>query len=93
MVDHLDGDAAAFGFGEGYGGVTVEGGPGFRIDLGLQGGLQALVGVVLAEEVGLAHEEALAAVLRLSKDYKQIAESTEVNDWSTKALDDLTQSL
>ena len=67
MVDHLDRDAAALWLGKHYGGVTVEGGPGFRIDLGLQGGLQAFVGVVLTEEVGLPHEEAFAVVVGIDE--------------------------
>jgi hypothetical protein len=47
------------------GGVAVEGFPGFLIDLGLEGGFEALVGVVLAEEVGLAHEEALTVIVAI----------------------------
>src|SRR5690606_19152072 len=63
MVDDLDGYAAGFGFGEGAGGVAVEGFPGFGVDFGLEGGFQGLVGVVGAEEVGLADEEAFAVVV------------------------------
>ena len=38
MVDHLHGDAAGAGFGEGAGGVAVERRPGLLVDLGLEGG-------------------------------------------------------
>jgi len=63
VVDDFDGDAAGFGFVEGAGGVAVECGPGFGVDLGFEGGFERGVGVVLAEEVGVAHEEALAVVV------------------------------
>ena len=63
VVDDFDGDAAGGGFGEGAGGVAVEGRPGFGVDLGSEGGLEGLVGVVGAEEVGLADEEALLVVV------------------------------
>ena len=42
---------------------AVEGRPGFLVDLGLQRGLEALVGVVRAEEIGVADEEALLVVV------------------------------
>ena len=51
------------GLGEGAGGVAVEGRPGFRVDLGFEGGSEGLVGVVRAEEVGVADEEALLVVV------------------------------
>ena len=63
VVDDLDGDAAGLGFGEGPRGVATEGGPGFPVDLGLEGGLEGLVGIVGAEEVGVADEEALLVVV------------------------------
>ena len=63
MVDDLDGDAAGGGAVEGAGGVAVEGFPGSSVDLGLEGGLERLVGVVGAEEVGVADEEALLVVV------------------------------
>ncbi len=37
------------------------------VDFGLEGGFEALVGVVLAEEVGLAHEEAFAVVVAVDE--------------------------
>ena len=63
VVDDLDGDAAGGGLVEGAGQVTVQGGPRVGVDLGLQGGLQRPVGVVRAEEVGVADEEALLVVV------------------------------
>jgi hypothetical protein len=64
MVDDLDGDAAGGGFVEGAGGVAVEGGPGVFVDFGFEGGFEGLVGVVCAEEAGVADEEAVP--LRIS---------------------------
>jgi hypothetical protein len=43
--------------------VAIERLPGFKVDLGFEGGLEALLGVVLAKEVGLPHKEALAVVV------------------------------
>ncbi len=57
------GDAAGLGFVEGAGGVAVQGGPGFFVDLGFQRCFQGAVGVVLAEEVGVADEEAFFVVV------------------------------
>ena len=67
MVDHLHGDAAGCGFVEGAGGVAVECCPGFFVDLGLEGGLERLVGVVCPEEVGMADEETLFVVVGVDK--------------------------
>jgi hypothetical protein len=63
VVDHLDRDAPGGGLGERAGDVAVEALPGFLVDLGLEGGLERLVGVVGAEEVGVADEEALFVVV------------------------------
>lgn len=63
MIDHLHRDAAGSGFVEGAGGVAVEGGPGVGVDFGLEGGLEGLVGVVGAEEVGVADEEGFFVVV------------------------------
>ena len=63
VVDDLDGDAAGGRTVEGAGGVAVEGLPGVAVDFGLEGGLERLVGVVGAEEVGVADEEALLVVV------------------------------
>jgi hypothetical protein len=67
MVDHLDGDAAGFWFVEGTGGVAVEGGPGLLVDLGLEGRLERLVGIVRPQEIGVADEEALLVVVRVDE--------------------------
>ena len=67
MVDYFDGDAAGGGAVEGAGGVAVEGFPGFAVDLGLEGGLKRLVGVVGTEEVGVANEEALLVVVGIDE--------------------------
>ncbi len=48
VVDDFHGDATGFGFGEGAGGVAVEGGPGFFVDFGFESGLEGFIGVVLA---------------------------------------------
>jgi hypothetical protein len=47
VINHLHSDAACSGFGERNRDVAVERFPGFLIDLGLEGGFEALVGVVL----------------------------------------------
>jgi len=65
VIDHLHGDAPSLRPGKRDGGVAVEGFPGFLIDLGLEGGFEALVGIILAEEVGLAHEEALTVIVAI----------------------------
>ena len=62
MVDDLHGDAAGFWLVERAGGVAVQGRPGFGVDFGFQGGFQGAVGVVGAEEIGVADEEALLVV-------------------------------
>ena len=41
--------------------------PSLRVDLSLQRSLETLVGVVLAEEVGLTHEEALAVIVAIDE--------------------------
>ena len=63
MVDDLHGDTAGGGFGKGARGVAVEGVPGFAVDFGFEGGLERLVGVVRAEEVGVTDEEAFLVVV------------------------------
>ena len=63
MIDHLHGDAAGWRLGKRNGRVAVERLPGLWIDLGFEGSLQALVRIVLAKEVGLAHKEALVVVV------------------------------
>ncbi len=63
MVDYFQGDAAALGLVEGARGVAVEGGPGVGVDLCFQRGLQGAVGVVGAQEIGVANKEALFVVV------------------------------
>ena len=63
MIDDLHGDAAAFGLVEGAGDVAVQALPGFFIDLGLQGGLEGLVRIVGAQEVGVTDEEGFLVVV------------------------------
>ena len=67
MVDDLDRDASGFGFGEGAGGIAVQGVPGLGVDLGLEGGFQGLVGIVGSQEVGVANEEAFLVVVRVDE--------------------------
>ena len=55
------------GFVEGAGGVAVERGPGFFVDLGLERGLERFVGIVRAEEIGVADEEALFVVVGIDE--------------------------
>jgi hypothetical protein len=62
VVDDLDGDLAGGGAGEGLAGGGVEGRPGGCVDVGAQGALELFVGLVDADEVGVADEEALAVV-------------------------------
>ncbi len=57
MVDHLDCDAAGARLLEGAGSVAVEGGPGVGVDLSFEGRFERGVGIVLAEEVGMADEK------------------------------------
>ncbi len=63
MVDDLDGDAPRLGFLKRAGGVAVQGGPSFLVDFGLEGGLERLIRVVRAKEVGVADEEAFFVVV------------------------------
>lgn len=63
----LDGEAAGFGLGEGAGGVGIQAGPGFGVDIGLEGGFQGLVGGARAEEIGVAHEEGFFVVVGVQK--------------------------
>jgi len=63
VVDDFHGDTAGFGFVEGSGGVAVQRGPGFFVDLGSERGFEGAVRVVRAEEVGVADEEAFFVVV------------------------------
>lgn len=63
VVDGFDGDAAGGGLFKGAGGGTVEAVPGLFVDLGFEGGFEGFVGIVLAEEVGVADEKGFAVVV------------------------------
>ena len=63
MIDHLHGDTARLWFVERSGSVAVEGGPGFFVNLGFEGGFERAVGVVRAEEIGVTDEEAFFVVV------------------------------
>ena len=63
VIDHLHRDPPACRLVERARGVAVERRPGFLVDLGLQRRLQRAVGIVRAEEVGVADEEALFVVV------------------------------
>lgn len=52
VIDDLHRDSPRLRLLEGARSIAVERGPGFRINLGLQRGLQRTVGVVGTEEVG-----------------------------------------
>jgi hypothetical protein len=63
MIDDLHSDTTRFGFGEEAGGVAIQCGLGFFVDLGFEGGLEGAVGVVCTEEVGVADEETFFVVV------------------------------
>jgi hypothetical protein len=63
VVDDFYCDPALLRLIEGAGGVAVQRGPGFLVDLGFEGGFQGAVGVVGSEEVGVADEEAFLVVV------------------------------
>jgi hypothetical protein len=45
----------------------VEGGPGFFVDFGFEGGFEGFVGIVLTEEVGVADEETFFVVIGIDE--------------------------
>jgi hypothetical protein len=63
MIDHLHRDAAARRPRERAGGVGIKRRPRILVDIGLQCGLQALVGIVRAEEIGVADEKAFLVIV------------------------------
>ena len=63
VVDYLHCDATRFRFIERPRGVAVEGGPGFLVDLGLERGLEGLVGVAGAQEISVPNKEAFFVVV------------------------------
>ena len=61
------------GFGNGPGDIAPEALPGFLVDLGLEGGLERLVGITgSAGEVGVADEEALAVVVGVNEPARDV---------------------
>lgn len=67
MIDDLHSDAPGLWLGERTGGVTIQRGPGFFVDLGFEGGLERAVGVVGTEEVGVADEETFFVVVSVDE--------------------------
>jgi hypothetical protein len=67
VIDDLDGNLSRRGRLEGVTLGAVEGGPLGLVDLGAEGALELAVGVVGAEEVGVADEEALAVVVSVDE--------------------------
>ena len=63
VIDYLHRNPARLRAREGSRRGAVQGGPGVLVDFGLEGGLERLVGVAGAEEVGVADEEALLVVV------------------------------
>src|SRR5579884_4016622 len=63
MIDDLHGDAARPRLIERARSVAVQRRPRLFVDFRLEGGLQSFIGIVSAEEVGLAHKEALLVVV------------------------------
>ena len=63
MIDHLYGDATGLRLFERTGSIAVQSRPGFFVDLRFESGLERLVGVVRAQEVSVADEEAFFVVI------------------------------
>ena len=63
VIDHLHRNAPRLRLVERARHVAVQRRPGVGVDLGLQRGLQRLVGVVGAEEIGVTDEEGLHVVV------------------------------
>jgi hypothetical protein len=75
VIDHLDRDPARLRLLERARRVGVETRPGFLVDLSFQRRLQRLVGVVGAEEIGVANEEALAVVIGVNEPSGNVVET------------------
>ena len=73
MIYHLQGNVSILGLGERAGDVAREAFPGVAVDFCFQSGFQCLVGIVLAEEVGLSDKEALAVVVRVHEPAGDVA--------------------
>ena len=67
MIDDFDGDAAGFGLGERARDGAVQGFPRFLVNLRTQTGFERLIRIVLAEKIGVAHEETFLVVIRVNE--------------------------
>ena len=67
VIDNFHSDASGLGFVEGTGGVAIQRGPGFFVDLGLECGLERTIGVVRAQEVGVADEETFLVIISVDE--------------------------
>ncbi len=57
VVNYLYSYSTRFWFFEGAGGVAFDGGSGFGVDFGFQGGFTGVVGIAGTEKIGLADEK------------------------------------
>jgi hypothetical protein len=67
VVDHFHGDPAWLRFVEGAWRIAIERCPGFGVDLGFEGRLERAVGIVDAQKIGVADEEALLVVIDIDE--------------------------
>ena len=88
MVDYFHRDPAILGFLERSRCITVQGRPGFFVDLSLKCGLQRAVGVVGAQEVGVADEEAFFVVVGVDEPAGD-AVGTVADDFAGLGLEDV----
>ncbi len=63
MIYNLHRDPPRLRLVERPGGIAVERGPGFRVDLCLEARLERIIGIVRAEKVCVSDEEALFVVV------------------------------
>ena len=75
MVDDLDGDLAGTRLREGAAFGAVKGGPGVLVDLRLERGLEPLVRVIGAKEIGLTDEEAFLVAIGVDEPASDIVRS------------------
>ena len=67
MINDFHRDSTRLGLVERARDVAMERGPGFFVDLGLQRCLERLVGIIRAEEIRVADEEAFFVVVRVDE--------------------------
>ena len=67
MIDDFYGDATGSGLWKRAAGGAVEAGPNVLVDLRLEGGFEGFVGIVLAEEIGVADEKAFLVVIAVDE--------------------------